>query len=95
MRVAKRFDMARHRQLEFLAESFNLLNHQNVTLLETTGYTIYRGSTSGGRPTFNFLTGLTKAGLPSEVPEFGKALDVNATNFYRPREFQFGVRLRF
>ena len=28
------------RQLELLAESFNLFNHQNVTELETTGYYI-------------------------------------------------------
>jgi hypothetical protein len=94
-RLGKRFYLPNHRELELLAESFNLFNHQNVTLLETTGYTINRGSTSGGPPTLNFLTGLTKAGLPSTVPEFGKPLDVNATNFYRPREFQVGVRARF
>jgi hypothetical protein len=94
-RLAKRFIFPHRRQLELLAESFNLLNHQNVTLIETTGYSINRGSTTGGKPTFNFLTGLTKAGLPSTVPEFGKPLDVNATNFYRQREFEFGLRLRF
>jgi hypothetical protein len=43
----------------------------------------------------NFLTGLTSAGQPSTLPEFGKPLDVNATNFYRPREIQLGIRARF
>jgi len=94
-RLGKRFYFHNHRELELLAESFNLFNHQNVTLLETTGYILDRGSPSGDLPTMNFLTGLTKAGLPSTLPEFGKPLDVNATNFYRPREIQLGLRARF
>jgi len=95
-RLAKRFEFSHHRELEFLAESFNLFNHQNVTLIETTGYTIERGSTTGGKPTFNFMTGLTSTGAVSSTQvEFGKPLDVNATNFYRPREIQLGLRARF
>jgi len=95
-RLAKRFEFPHRRELELLAESFNLFNHQNVTLLETTGYTIERGSTTGSKPTFNFMTGLTSTGAlsPTQV-EFGKPLDVNATNFYRPREIQLGLRARF
>jgi len=94
-RIGKRFDLHNHRELELLAESFNLLNHQNVTLIETTGYIIHRGTTSQGPPTLNFLTGLDKNGQPTVTPEFGKPLDVNATNFYRQREFQLGLRARF
>jgi hypothetical protein len=94
-RLGKRFFLPHRRELELLAESYNLFNHQNVTLLETTGYTIERGTTAGDPPTLNFLTGLTSAGLPSTTPEFGKPLDVNATNFYHPREFQLGLRARF
>jgi hypothetical protein len=94
-RLGKRFFLPHHRELELLAESYNLFNHQNVTLLETTGYTIERGTTAGAPPTLNFLTGLTSAGLPSTIPEFGKPLDVNATSFYHPREFQLGLRARF
>jgi len=95
-RLSKRFEFPHRRELELLAESFNLFNHQNVTLIETTGYTIQRGSTTGGKPTFNFMTGLTSKGAasPTQV-EFGKPLDVNATNFYRPREIQLGLRARF
>ncbi len=94
-RLGKRFDLHNHREIELLAESFNLMNHQNVTLIETTGYLIRRGTVAGGLPTLNFLTGLTPAGLPSTTPEFGKPLDINATNFYRQREFQLGLRARF
>jgi hypothetical protein len=94
-RLGKRFYLPHRRELELLAESFNLFNHQNVTQIETTGYTVARGTIAGDLPTLNFLTGLTKAGLPSTIPEFGKPLDVNATSFYRPREIQLGVRTRF
>ena len=89
-RLGKRFDFAHHRELELLAESFNLFNHQNVTRVETTGYLLSRGSTSGELPTLNFMTG-----LKTNTVEFGKPLNVNGTNYYRPREFQLGLRARF
>jgi hypothetical protein len=102
MRVGKKFDLGQMRELELLVESFNLFNHQNVTELETTGYTIESGTppsglgTPGGFPTLNFLTGLKinpKTGLAT--PAFGQPLNINATNFYRERQFQLGVRMRF
>jgi hypothetical protein len=90
LRLAKHFNLGSMRQLELLAESFNLFNHQNVTELETVGYSIESGSVNGSLPTLNFLTGL-KTGQT----EFGQPLNVNATDFYRPRQIQFGVRMRF
>ena len=90
LRLGKRFDLGRMRQLELMAESFNLFNHQNVTELETTGYSIESGTVTGGLPRLNFLTGL-KTGQT----EFGKPLNINATDFYRERQIQFGARLRF
>ncbi len=90
VRVGRRFAMGQQRELELMAESFNLFNHQNVTELETTGYTIESGSESGGMPTLNFLTGL-KTGQT----EFGLPLNVNATDFFRERQIDFGLRLRF
>jgi hypothetical protein len=87
LRLGRRFDLGHMRQLELLAESFNLFNHQNVTELETTGYTIESGSTF---PTLNFLTG-----LKANTTEFGQPLNINATNFYRERQIQFGLRIRF
>jgi hypothetical protein len=79
--------------LEILAESFNLFNHQNVTEIETTGYTIDSGSPN---PTLNFLTGLktsSTTGVP--IAGFGQPLNINATNFYRERQIQIGLRMRF
>jgi hypothetical protein len=96
LRLSRRFDLHHNRQLELLAESFNLFNHQNVTLLETTGYYIQRGATNGSNPTLNFMTGLTAAGAPSLTSvEFGKPLNVNATDYFRPREIQLGLKARF
>jgi hypothetical protein len=90
LRLGKRFDLGHMRQLELLAESFNLFNHQNVTELETTGYYIESGSLTGGFPTLNFLTG-----LKVNTTAFGQPLNVNATNFYRERQLQVGLRMRF
>jgi len=90
LRLGKRFNLGRMRELELLAESFNLFNHQNVTQLETTGYYLLPGNLSGSLPTLNFLTG-----LKPNTTAFGQPLDVNATNFYRERQIQFGLRMRF
>jgi hypothetical protein len=90
MRLAKRFDLGPMRQLEVLAESFNLFNHQNVTELETVGYSIEPGNLNGGLPTLNFLTG-----LKANTTAFGQPLNVNATDFYRERQLQIGLRVRF
>jgi len=95
LRLGKKFDLGQMRQLELLVESFNLFNHQNVTEIETTGYTLGSG-TASSPPTLTFLTGLkinATTGLPN--PAFGQPLNVNATNFYRERQIQVGVRMRF
>jgi hypothetical protein len=89
LRLGRRFDLGNKRQLELLVESFNLFNHQNVTELETTGYSIQPGSPSS-LPTLNFLTG-----LKANTTAFGQPLNVNATNFYRERQIQLGLRMRF
>jgi hypothetical protein len=90
LRLGKRFNLGGMRQLEVLAESFNLFNHQNTTEIESTGYFIQAGGTDGSLPTLNFMNG-----LKANTTAFGQPLNVNATNFYRQREMQVGLRLRF
>ena len=95
LRLARKFNFGEMRQLELLVEAFNLFNHQNVTEIETTGYTIGSGS-SNSLPTLNFLTGLksnTTTGLP--ISAFGQPLSINGANFYRERQIQLGLRMRF
>jgi hypothetical protein len=98
LRLGKSFDLGEMRKLELLVESFNLFNHQNVTELETTGYYIESGSTSS-LPTLNFLNGPV-AGVNGKIQKanttaFGQPLNINATNFYRERQIQVGLRMRF
>jgi hypothetical protein len=89
LRLGKRFNLGHTRSLQLLAESFNLFNHQNVTELETTGYSIESGSASS-LPTLNFLTG-----LKPNTTAFGQPLNINATDFYRERQIQLGLRMIF
>jgi hypothetical protein len=90
MRLGKSFDLGRMRKLELLVESFNLFNHQNVTEIETTGYYLQSGTASGALPSLNFLTG-----LKANTTAFGQPLNINSTNFYRERQIQVGLRMRF
>ncbi|UWZ84304.1 hypothetical protein MOP44_27630 [Occallatibacter riparius] len=90
MRLGKRFSLGGQRELEFLAQTFNLFNHQNVTELETTGYYVDSSTAAGSLPKLNFLTGAK----PGQT-EFGQPLNINATDNYRERQFDFGIRLRF
>jgi hypothetical protein len=90
LRLGRRFDLGHNREIEALAESFNLFNHQNVTEVETTGYTIESGSPTSPFPTLNFLTG-----LKPNTTAFGQPLNINATSFYPVRQFQLGLRVRF
>jgi hypothetical protein len=90
MRLGKGFDLGQMRQIELLVESFNLFNHQNVTELETVGYYITRGSSASDPPSLTFLNG-----SKTDSTAFGMPLNINATNFYRERQIQFGLRMRF
>jgi hypothetical protein len=105
LRLAKRFDIGERRQLELIAETFNLFNHQNVTGLETTGYSIENSGALGTRPTLCYLTintfgsascgttTITGSGTP--IAAFGQPLNINATDFYRERQIEIGMRMRF
>lgn len=95
MRLGKSFEVgdSETHQIELMAESFNLFNHQNVTELETTGYYIDAG-TATTPPTLNYMT-LGTTGTEATTPAFGQPLNINATNFYRERQVQFGARFRF
>jgi hypothetical protein len=90
VRVGRVFKMGAKREFQLMAESFNLFNHQNVTRVETTGYSIQSGNRTGAFPTLNFLTGLKKGQI-----EFGQPLGINATDLFRERQIDFGMRVRF
>lgn len=85
-RVSKRFTYRDHYNLEFLAEAFNLFNHQNVTSVNTVTYTMGTSTVGGAH---NTLTASSSNGV------FGKANNSNSNNVYVPRQLQLGVRLHF
>lgn len=89
LRLGKRFNLGHERSLQLLGETFNLFNHQNVTEIETTGYSIEPGSATS-LPTLNFLTG-----LKPNTTAFGQPLNINATDDYRERQIQLGLRMTF
>ena len=105
LRLTKRFDLGEQRQLELIAETFNLFNHQNVTALETTGYSIENSGSAGTLPTLCYLTintagsascgTATLIGTGTPIAAFGKPLDINAIDFYRERQIEIGLRMRF
>jgi len=86
LRGSKRFQIRERYNLEFLAESFNLANHQNVTAVNTTAYTL--GTSGTGAAKINTLTQFTGS-------VFGATTNSNNNNIYTPRQIQLGVRLQF
>ena len=93
LRLGKQFNLGEMRKLEILAESFNLFNHQNITWIHTSGYSIEAG-TANTLPSLHFLT-VGSTGTDATTPSFGTPFDINATNFYRERQVQLGARLQF
>ncbi len=84
LRISKTTELAPRVHLELLGESFNLLNHQNITSIDATGYAISNSSAVGGQPRLTWQTG-----------QFGVHLNGNNTNLYSDRQIQIAARLRF
>jgi hypothetical protein len=86
LRLSKRFSVKERVKLEFLGEAFNVANHQNVTGVNMTAYTV--GSVSATKT--NTLTYTTA------VPTFGATTFTNTSGFsFAPRQIQLGVRAQF
>lgn len=90
-RVSKRVAVHEGYMLEILAEGFNLANHQNITTVNTTAYSMGTGTINGA--TQNTLTANTSSANGSFL--FGSPSNSNNNNMYMPRQLQLGVRLQF
>ncbi len=85
LRASKHIVVRERYSLEFLAEAFNLANHQNVTGVGTTAYSITEGTT-------NHLNTL----VPYTSTAFGSTTSTNNSNFaYNVRQIQMALRLQF
>ncbi|QNI38366.1 TonB-dependent receptor [Edaphobacter sp. 4G125] len=86
-RLQKDFKLHENYNLQFTAEGFNLANHQNITGVNTTAYSI---QTLGTAPNT----------MPNQMvwqPNFGMSSSsgVNGNYAYQVRQFQFGARIMF
>jgi hypothetical protein len=91
LRVSKRFSVAEKVKLELLAESFNILNKQNVTAVNTTGYFLGTNTTAKTN-TLSFNTSSANSALPL----FGTITNSNSSGFsFSPRQLQLAVRVQF
>ncbi len=85
-RVEKDFTFAEKYNLQLIGEGFNLPNHQNVTGVNTTGYTITNS------------IGPTPAATTSRLvysPAFGTTTSANSNYALGPRQIQISARLVF
>ncbi len=83
-RVSKRFALTERAKLELLGEVFNIANHQNVTGVTTSGYSI---GTTG--PKTNPIPALTYNA------NFGQVTSTNNNFTYLVRTIQVGARVHF
>lgn len=85
LRASKKITVREHYSLEFLTEAFNLTNHQNVTGVGTTAYSISENTTTKT----NNLTQYTST-------PFGAITSTNNSNFaFNVRQLQMALRLNF
>ncbi|MEJ7617138.1 MAG: TonB-dependent receptor, partial [Pyrinomonadaceae bacterium] len=83
LRISRRFNLGETRNIEILAEGFNLFNRQNITGIGTTAY-VLSGST------LNFQG----VGGPASNPTFGIPNEAGNT-IYRERQIQLALRFQF
>lgn len=85
LRASKSIVVRERYKLEFLTEAFNLTNHQNVTSVGTSAYTISEDTT-------NHINTM----VPFTATPFGKVTGTDNSNFsYNIRQVQMAVRVTF
>ncbi|RSL16973.1 carboxypeptidase family protein [Edaphobacter aggregans] len=101
LRLSKRFTIYERLKLELMAETFNVLNRQNVTAVNTTGYFLGNTTIAGATPTApRIVTGNTLTFNTSSTnatqPLFQSITNTNSSGFsFAPRQLQLGIRAQF
>ena len=91
LRASKRLVVRERYNLEFFGEAFNLANHQNVTSVNSSAYTVFNSTSKSGSTTIGQGNQL----LPYSVP-FSQVTATNNSNFaYNVRQLQLGVLFQF
>ena len=95
LRLSKRFTVYERFKLELMAESFNILNRQNVTAVNTTGYFLGNSKNAAGAVNGNTLTFNTSS-ANAALPLFQSITNTNSSGFsFAPRQLQLGIRAQF
>jgi hypothetical protein len=87
MRVQKDFTFAEKYNLQLIGEAFNIANHQNVTSINASAYTLTTAS-SGAQATNPTSTLVYQS-------TFGTVTAANSNNSYQVRQVQLAARLVF
>ncbi len=89
VRFSKRTRISERMSFELMGEAFNVLNHTNVTAIETIGYLIDNDSSYARTAHLTYLDG------SSGKSAFGAVTNANSTSLYRQRQIQAGCRFIF
>jgi hypothetical protein len=107
VRAGKRTSITDRIAVEFFAEAFNVLNHQNVTNIQTIGYAIANDPADTGTAKLSYLSGLKTESVTdadgssqtqfvaSPTAPFGGVTSTNNNALYHARQFQLGCRFFF
>jgi hypothetical protein len=89
LRMAKRFTLGGRASLLFQTDISNVLNHRNVTNIETMGYTLAGVKTSTETGKLTFLNGAKGHAA------FGAVTNTNSTRMYTDRQIELIMKLIF
>jgi len=103
LRISKSFRIESRYRFEILGEAFNVLNHQNITSVNTTAYCITNDpsklapSTGVSCPAVQSPPSPLTSGYYYLVanPLFGTNLNSNSNTLLTPRQLQIAGRLYF
>jgi hypothetical protein len=107
VRAGKRTSITDRIAVELFAEAFNVLNHPNVTNIQTIGYSIANDPTNTNTARLSYLAGLktyTTTGsngntqtqlISSPTAPFGDVTATNNNALYHDRQIQLGCKLFF
>jgi hypothetical protein len=94
LRAARAFTLRRHLRLNLFAESFNVLNTQSLSRVETRAFLLGTPATPGAPTPLIFQDAATVATEGITTPAFGTPTS-STTGLSRERQIQLGLRLEF
>jgi hypothetical protein len=108
LRLTKRILLGDRLSVELLGEAFNVLNHQNISDIQSVGYRMSNDATHANMGTMTWQSGQIPGTSEvlvngTSVPEydydataaFGAATNAGSSVLSRERQFQLGVKLNF